>query len=230
MKTIENNGLEKFSLNFSSWASRDVVPLMLLKRTISLMKCPVSDRFPESIRLILKFISGNILAVLVNFSVGNESEPDKKLNISAFNWKFWPARRILEREGSVLLQKKSFPPYCEIISYLTWSSCCMKEIWGVLSSNAYFLNKRDGQKKRCAGNPCGTMGKWKKVHLPLHARFVFPFFAKRETSVPLVPGRSALAKHGSSKYQRTFIFLVLKINTKKKHRKKKQARVMTKTD
>ena len=197
MKTIENNGLEKFSLNFSSWASRDVVPLMLLKRTISLMKCPVSDRFPESIRLILKFISGNILAVLVNFSVGNESEPDKKLNISAF------------------------PPYCEIISYLTWSSCCMKEIWGVLSSNAYFLNKRDGQKKRCAGNPCGTMGKWKKVHLPLHARFVFPFFAKRETSVPLVPGRSALAKHGSSKYQRTFIFLVLKINTKKKHRKKK---------
>ena len=150
MKTIENNGLEKFSLNFSSWASRDVVPLMLLKRTISLMKCPVSDRFPESIRLILKFISGNILAVLVNFSVGNESEPDKKLNISAFNWKFWPARRILEREGSVLLQKKSFPPYCEIISYLTWSSCCMKEIWGVLSSNAYFLNKRDGQKKKDA--------------------------------------------------------------------------------
>ena len=178
MKTIENNGLEKFSLNFSSWASRDVVPLMLLKRTISLMKCPVSDRFefPESIRLILKFISGNILAVLVNFSVGNESEPDKKLNISAFNWKFWPARRILEREGSVLLQKKSFPPYCEIISYLTWSSCCMKEIWGVLSSNAYFLNKRDGQKKKMRRQPVWDHGKVEESPSPLARTFCISFF------------------------------------------------------
>lgn len=53
----------------------------------------IADEVPSFRQLPCEYpinfkINFNFLAVLVNynFSLGNESEPDKKLNISAFTW------------------------------------------------------------------------------------------------------------------------------------------------
>lgn len=86
MKKIYNNELERF-INFSRCAMCDV---WLLEENQIADEVPSFRQLPCEYPINFK-INFNFLAVLVNynFSLGNEFEPDKKLNISAFKCKFW---------------------------------------------------------------------------------------------------------------------------------------------